>query len=148
MFCSFQHYRRLNPIKHNTDRVRKAWEPRVGGSRKKKRVSFCLPYFHLSGAVTGVTGKNKTFITIFATRKFDNYLWHLWHSRVDSRRHGPSLNCIRHNRVCTLCGVQLAFALLLRAIQANAFEWTLQSDCLTPAGNNNPLQNPALFELE
>ena len=48
--------------------MKKAQELRIGGSRNYKGLAFDLLYFRLSGAVTGVTGKNKLFIIIFAAK--------------------------------------------------------------------------------
>ena len=48
--------------------MKNAQEPRLGCSRTKNGFAFCLLYFRLSGAVTGVTGENKLFIIIFAAK--------------------------------------------------------------------------------
>ena len=48
--------------------MKKVQEPATDGSWTKNGLAFIPLYFHLSGAVTGVTGKNKSFIIIFATK--------------------------------------------------------------------------------
>ena len=48
--------------------MKKAQEPSATAVWTQNGLAFSPLYFHLSGAVTGVTGKNKTFIIIFATK--------------------------------------------------------------------------------